>query len=74
MRYATARFNQNQRDLAYRIYVTDCLRIATENTARFNGGSYKTVSFEEIIRNKKEKELKPGEAKASICKKLRKED
>ena len=74
MRYATARFNQHQRDLAYRIYVTDCLRIATENTARFNGGSYKTVSFEEIIRNKKEKELKPGEAKASICKKLRKEE
>ena len=74
MRYASARFNQHQRDLAYRIYVTDCLRIATENTARFNGGSYKTVSFEEIIRNKKEKELKPGEAKASICKKLRKEE
>ena len=74
MRYATARFNQHQRDLAYRIYVTDCLRIATENTARFNGGSYKTVSFEEIIRNKKEKELKPGEAKASICKKLREEE
>ena len=74
MRYATARFNQHQRDLAYRIYVTDCLRIATENTARFNGGSYKTISFEEIIRIKKEKELKPCEAKASICKKLRKEE
>ena len=34
MRYATARFNQHQRDLAYRIYVTDCLRIASENTAK----------------------------------------
>lgn len=34
MRYATARFNQHQRDLAYRIYVTDCLRITTENTAK----------------------------------------
>lgn len=74
MRYATARFNQHQRDLAYRIYVTDCLRMVTENTARFNGCSYKTVSFEEIIRTRKEKELKPGEAKASICKKLRKEE
>ena len=74
MRYATARFNQHQRDLAYRIYVTDCLRIATKNTAKYNGDSYMTVSFEEIIRNKKEKELRPGEAKASICKKLRKEE
>ena len=74
MRYATARFNQHQRDLAYRIYVTDCLRILTENTAKSNGDSYKTVSFYEIIRNKKEKELKPGEAKASIREKLREEE
>ena len=75
MRYATARFNQHQRDLAYRIYVTDCLRIETENTARFiNGGSYKTIGFYEIIRTGKEKELKPGDAKTSICKKLRKEE
>ena len=34
MRYATARFNQHQRDFAYRIYVTDCLRISAENTAK----------------------------------------
>ena len=34
MRYAITRFNQHQRDLAYRIYVTDCLRITTENTAK----------------------------------------
>ena len=34
MRYATARFNQHQRDSAYRIYVTDCLRITTENAAK----------------------------------------
>ena len=26
MRYATARFNQNQREWAYRIYVTDSLK------------------------------------------------
>ena len=74
MRYATARFNQHQRDLAYRIYVTDCLRMAPENTARFNGGSYKTICFDEIIRTREVKELKPGDAKASICKKLRKEE
>jgi hypothetical protein len=33
MRYATARFNQHQRDLAYRIYVTDVLRITARYTA-----------------------------------------
>jgi hypothetical protein len=30
MRYAIARYQSQQRDLAYRIYVTDCLRIQLE--------------------------------------------
>ena len=34
MRYAIARYQSQQRDLAYRIYVADCLRIVTENTAK----------------------------------------
>ena len=49
MRYAMARFNQHQRDLAYRIYVTDCLRMATENTAKMSQGSYTTERFYDII-------------------------
>ena len=49
MRYAMARFNQHQRDLAYRIYVTDCLRIISENTAKMGGGSYIAAKFSDII-------------------------
>ena len=52
MRYATARFNQHQRDLAYRIYVTDCLRMVTENTAKMSGGSYISAKFADIINPK----------------------
>lgn len=52
MRYAMARFNQHQRDLAYRIYVTDCLRIISENTAKMGGGSYITAKFADIINTK----------------------
>ena len=52
MRYAMARFNQHQRDLAYRIYVTDCLRILSENTAKVGGGSYITAKFYDIINPK----------------------
>jgi hypothetical protein len=52
MRYATARFNQHQRDLAYRIYVTDCLRMATENTAKTSQGSYTAARFYDIINPK----------------------
>ena len=33
MRYAIARYQSQQRDLAYRIYVTDVLRITAKYTA-----------------------------------------
>lgn len=60
MRYATARFNQHQRDLAYRIYVTDCLRMATENTAKMSQGSYTAARFYDII-NPKHVDNRSGE-------------
>ena len=44
MRYAVARYNQNQRDTAYRIYVTDTLRIISRNT-----GAYAQKRFIEIL-------------------------
>ena len=51
MRYAMARYQSQQRDLAYRIYVTDCLRIISENTAKFGGGAYITAKFVDIIKS-----------------------
>ncbi|MBO5969489.1 MAG: hypothetical protein J6S14_13430 [Clostridia bacterium] len=44
-----ARFNQHQREMAYRFYVADCLRIITENTAKSVGGAYVTVKFSDVI-------------------------
>ena len=52
MRYAMARYQSQQRDLAYRIYVTDCLRIISENTAKMGGGSYITANLADIINPK----------------------
>ena len=60
MRYAMARFNQHQRDLAYRIYVTDCLRIISENSAKMCGGAYITAKFADII-NPKPADNRTGE-------------
>ena len=60
MRYAMARFNQHQRDLAYRIYVTDCLRMATENTAKLSQGTYTAARFYDII-NPKPSDNRTGE-------------
>ena len=52
MRYAIARYQSQQRELAYRIYVTDCLRIISENTAKICGGSYITAKLADIINPK----------------------
>lgn len=52
MRYAMARYQSQQRDLAYRIYITDCLRIISENTAKMGGGPYITTKFADIINPK----------------------
>ena len=49
MRYAMARFNQHQRDLAYRIYIGDCLRIIGENTAKMGSGYYIIDKLADII-------------------------
>ena len=60
MRYAMARYQSQQRDLAYRIYVADCLRIISENTAKMGGGSYITAKFADII-NPKPVDKRTGE-------------
>ena len=52
MRYAIARYQSQQRDLAYRIYIADCLRMVTENTAKAVCGSYISAKFSDIINPK----------------------
>ena len=52
MRYVIARYQSQQRDLAYRIYVCDCLRIIGENTAKISGGTYITAKLADIINHK----------------------
>ena len=54
MRYAVAKVEQNAKDTAYRIYITDTLRMLTENTAAFAGGHYMNRRFIELIAPAKE--------------------
>lgn len=69
MRYAIARYQSQQRDLAYRIYVSDCLRIISENTAEMVGGSYITAKFSDIINPKRGDNRTGEEIAADIIKK-----
>lgn len=68
MRYALARYQSQQRDLAYRIYVTDCLRIISENTAKISNGSYITAKFADIINQKPVDKRNGEEIAADIIK------
>lgn len=60
MRYVVARYQLQQRDLAYRIYVAECLRMISENAASGGGRSYMAVKFEDII-NQKHVDNRTGE-------------
>ena len=49
MRYVMARYGEHQRELAYRIYVSDALKIIADNTARFGGGNQINERYWNII-------------------------
>lgn len=68
MRYVTTRYQSQQRDLAYRIYVTNCLRIITENTAKQVGGNYMTAKYEDLIKPKKKDNRTGDEIAADVIK------
>lgn len=50
MRYVKARASQNALDKSYRIYVTDSLKMLTENTSRYAGGSSFTLRYVDLIK------------------------
>ena len=54
MGYCAARFVEWARAEAYRIYVTDALRIVAENTARFASGNYIKARYVDMIEPKKQ--------------------
>lgn len=54
MRYCAAKNNEAQKDMAYRIYVTDALKIMAENTAKFVGGNYIKSRYFDVIHPQKQ--------------------
>ena len=56
MRYVLAQYRREQEDKAYRIYVTDVLRLISENTASSVGGKYITARFADVIAPPKEED------------------
>lgn len=47
--FVIQKYKADQHELAYKIYITDSLKVITENTARFAGGSSMGIRYREII-------------------------
>ena len=61
MRYVVSKYKEQQKEMAYRVYVTECLRITTENTAKQSRGSYIDKPFTDFIGNNKPKDERTAE-------------
>lgn len=68
MRYVSARYGLYQREMAYRIYVGEALRMISESTARFGGGEYVTKRFVDVIHPVKKDERTADEIIADTIK------
>ena len=64
-------FKKEQEEKAYKCYVTDALRLITENTAKASGGSYLRARYAEIIEPQKEEKRTANEVIIDLKEKLR---
>ena len=64
-------FKKEQHEKAYKSYVTDALRIITENTAKANGGRYLQARYAEMIEPLKEEKRTANEVIIDLKEKLR---
>ncbi len=65
-------FHKEQEEKAYRVYVTDTLRLITENTAKMgHGGSYFKARYIEVLEPPKEEKRSAEEVINGIKDKLR---
>ncbi len=64
-------FKKEQHEKAYRNYVTDALKILTENTAKANGGKYLQLRYAELFEPTKEETRSAEEVIENIKEKLR---
>lgn len=64
MRYAIARYQKDQRELAYRIFVTDCLQLAPQ-------GKYRTDRFADCLKTRKADNRTGDEIAVDVIKRAR---
>lgn len=58
-------------DKAYRVYVTDAVRLISENTAHYGGGSYISCRFADLYEPKKAETRTAEQVRDDIRAKIR---
>lgn len=53
LRYVIARINLDNREMTYRFYITEGLKIISENTAAYAGGSVLSKSYFDVLKPQK---------------------
>lgn len=66
--YVRSQLESATRDNVFRMYVSDCLRIITENTAKFAGGSFMKMRYSELIDSKPKPQKSAEEIIAEVTK------
>lgn len=62
-----SKIKDDEHEYAYKVYMTDTSRLITENTAKFNGGSYTKIRWMDIVDDRpKEKPKSESEVIAHI--------
>ena len=72
MRYVQARSKEDVLEKTYRIYVTDCLKLIAENTARYASGTTIGVRYADLIEDKPEETRTSDEVISDIRDKIQK--
>lgn len=50
MRYVAAKVQERSLEKAYRIYSTDSLKMISENTSKYAGGTFPSIRYADIIK------------------------
>lgn len=66
--YVRSQLESATRDNVFKMYISDCLRIITENTAKFAGGSFMKMQYSELIDSKPKPQKSAEEIVADVIK------
>lgn len=64
--HVLALLRQETKELRYRVYLTDALRVIGENTAKYVQGQYIATRWADTLREKKEEEQSGDEIAADV--------